>query len=147
MSVDLHARRHAEQCSHSCALSSLQDLCKITSTAVYDWQAWHPTSHLMPGPCCADAAVPSQVPQAFALAQAPICLEGDVTTGFGRGSASMGTPTANLPPEPLQEQLAGLPLGVYFGCACCGMTDTWQLRDLSLGSGLSATLQACKASV
>ena len=57
-----------------------------------------------------------QVPKAFNLPQAPVLLAGDVTTGFGRGSAAMGTPTANLPPEGLQEQLKGLPLGVYFGC-------------------------------
>jgi len=38
-----------------------------------------------------------------------------VTTGFGRGSAQLGFPTANLPPGPLAEALAGLPAGVYFG--------------------------------
>ena len=42
-------------------------------------------------------------------------LWGDVTTGFDRGSRKLGTPTANLPPEPLAQQLTGLPLGVYFG--------------------------------
>ena len=51
-----------------------------------------------------------------------------MTTGFGRGSAAMGTPTANLPPEPLQEQLAGLPLGVYFGCAFCLLSQACVAR-------------------
>lgn len=32
------------------------------------------------------------------------------------GSRQLGVPTANLPPEPLAAQLAGLPDGVYFGC-------------------------------
>lgn len=32
------------------------------------------------------------------------------------GSRQLGVPTANLPPEPLAQQLAGLPDGVYFGC-------------------------------
>uniref|UniRef100_A0A061RB93 riboflavin kinase n=1 Tax=Tetraselmis sp. GSL018 TaxID=582737 RepID=A0A061RB93_9CHLO len=48
---------------------------------------------------------------------APIYIEGNVTTGFGRGSKQMGVPTANLPPEPLEEQIGHLPVGVYFGWA------------------------------
>ena len=36
--------------------------------------------------------------------------------GFGRGSAEMGVPTANLPPGPLEETLQDLHIGVYFGC-------------------------------
>ena len=35
--------------------------------------------------------------------------------GFGRGSAQMGVPTANIEPGPLKGRLEGLPLGVYFG--------------------------------
>lgn len=58
-----------------------------------------------------------QVPEGYAHPLAPICLEGDVTTGFGRGSKQLGVPTANLPPEPLAAALAALPTGVYFGWA------------------------------
>jgi riboflavin kinase len=57
----------------------------------------------------------AQVPPAFHLQSGPLRLAGDVTTGFGRGSAQLGFPTANLPPEPLAGALAGLPSGVYFG--------------------------------
>ena len=56
-----------------------------------------------------------QVPEGYAHARAPIHLAGAVTTGFGRGSRQLGVPTANLPPGELQEQLEGLPAGVYFG--------------------------------
>ena len=57
-----------------------------------------------------------QVPPAYLLS-APITLEGRVVEGFGRGSAQMGVPTANIEPGPLKDKLEGLPLGVYFGCA------------------------------
>ena len=60
---------------------------------------------------------PVQVPHGYAHPAAPIHLAGAVTSGFGRGSKQLGVPTANLPPEPLAEQLAGLADGVYFGCA------------------------------
>lgn len=56
-----------------------------------------------------------QVPPGYKLKRAPVKLWGDVARGFGRGSRKLGTPTANLPPEPLEEEIAGLPLGVYFG--------------------------------
>ena len=56
-----------------------------------------------------------QVPPGFHLQSGPLRLAGDVTSGFGRGSAQLGFPTANLPPEPLAEALAGLSAGVYFG--------------------------------
>ena len=58
-----------------------------------------------------------QVPEGYAHPAAPIRLAGAVTHGFGRGSRQLGVPTANLPPEPLAAQLAGLADGVYFGCA------------------------------
>lgn len=47
----------------------------------------------------------------------PIVLQGRVVAGFGRGSRQMGIPTANLPPEELEEQLRRMPKGVYFGWA------------------------------
>ncbi len=53
------------------------------------------------------------------LLSAPITLEGRVVEGFGRGSAQMGVPTANIEPGALKDRLEGLPLGVYFGCVHC----------------------------
>eukprot|EP00898_Chlorokybus_atmophyticus_P003218 jgi/Chlat1/3898/Chrsp26S08863 len=54
---------------------------------------------------------------ALYLDKAPVYLRGPVVSGFGRGSKQMGIPTANLPPEQLQEELEGIQLGVYFGWA------------------------------
>ena len=63
-----------------------------------------------------DAVQPvAQVPPGYHLQSGPRRLAGEVTAGFGRGSAQLGFPTANLPPGPLAEALAGLPSGVYFG--------------------------------
>jgi riboflavin kinase len=60
---------------------------------------------------------PKKVPSAYAL-PFPLLLEGAVTTGFGRGSRQLGTPTANLPPEDLAPALGPAPhTGVYFGWA------------------------------
>lgn len=57
-----------------------------------------------------------QVTPAYTLqGRPPLLLEGLVVKGFGRGSAKMGVPTANIDPEPLAHILAELPLGVYFG--------------------------------
>lgn len=41
----------------------------------------------------------------------------DIVFGFGRGSAELGIPTANIPPEQLPRETQGLELGVYFGYA------------------------------
>ena len=57
-----------------------------------------------------------QVPPGYLLQGGLRRLEGDVEAGFGRGSAEMGVPTANLPPGPLEDTLQDLPIGVYFGC-------------------------------
>ncbi len=59
--------------------------------------------------------MPVQVPEGYVFSRTPLRLHGKVTTGFQRGSKQMGFPTANLPPEPLTEELEGLPKGVYFG--------------------------------
>ena len=56
-----------------------------------------------------------QVPENYRLQRDPVKLHGDVTSGFGRGSRQLGFATANLPPKPLQQELEGLPKGVYFG--------------------------------
>ena len=60
-----------------------------------------------------------QVPENYELQKGvtgdPVLLNGQVTSGFGRGSRQLGFPTANLPPKPLEQMLAQLPKGVYFG--------------------------------
>lgn len=57
-----------------------------------------------------------QVPAGYSFMRAPIEVEEEVVTGFGRGSKQMGTPTANLRPDALfAGPLQDLPLGVYFG--------------------------------
>lgn len=63
-----------------------------------------------------DQAQPGlQVPENYRLQRNPVKLHGDVTSGFGRGSRQLGFATANLPPTPLEQELEGLPKGVYFG--------------------------------
>ncbi|MEW5316646.1 MAG: hypothetical protein WDW38_008003 [Sanguina aurantia] len=52
-----------------------------------------------------------QVPPKYAFPAAPLHLEGSVVIGFGRGSRQLGTPTANIDPLPLKQQLSGLPKG------------------------------------
>ncbi|CAI4056947.1 hypothetical protein SUVZ_02G3540 [Saccharomyces uvarum] len=41
----------------------------------------------------------------------------DIVSGFGRGSAELGIPTANVPIEQLPKRINDLDLGVYFGFA------------------------------
>lgn len=56
------------------------------------------------------------MPEGCTFSRAPIFVEEEVVTGFGRGSKQMGVPTANLQPEELfAGPLDGLPLGVYIG--------------------------------
>jgi len=49
----------------------------------------------------------------------PVRMRGEVVRGFGRGSKSLGIPTANLASEApgVAPALEGLPAGVYFGWA------------------------------
>lgn len=69
-----------------------------------------------------------QVPPHYEISSGAhrIQLESKVVRGQGRGSTKMGTPTANLDPEPLKSSIEHLPLGVYFGWA--------QLRPCSAGT-------------
>jgi hypothetical protein len=57
-----------------------------------------------------------QIPPGFVL-PTPVALAGTVVAGFGRGSRDLAVPTANIDPAPLQDKLATLPRGVYFGWA------------------------------
>ncbi|GFR51297.1 hypothetical protein Agub_g13659 [Astrephomene gubernaculifera] len=69
-----------------------------------------------------------QVPYNYRL-RSPIHLSGPVVRGFGRGSRQMGTPTANIDPEPLTETLAGMAPGVYFGWARLAAPPGWPPAD------------------
>ncbi|SCU86995.1 LAME_0D08372g1_1 [Lachancea meyersii CBS 8951] len=60
-----------------------------------------------------DVPIPSSPTAPFPLTT-PFC---DVVAGFGRGSAQLGIPTANVPAEQLPEDFDSLALGVYFGFA------------------------------
>lgn len=42
-------------------------------------------------------------------------MEASVVKGFGRGSKDLGFPTANLNPAEVENEIQGLPAGVYFG--------------------------------
>lgn len=57
------------------------------------------------------------MPPGYRFADTPLQLQSTVVKGFGRGSRQLGVPTANMDPEPLQQQLQQLPQGVYFGWA------------------------------
>lgn len=71
----------------------------------------------------------SQVPEGFGFQGAPVVVEEEVVTGFGRGSRQMGVPTANLKPQSLfAGPLNHLPLGVYFGSE---VHSAWVLVGLS----------------
>ena len=67
-----------------------------------------------------------QIPPLYALPHGPLRLQAPVVRGFGRGSASMGIPTANMEPEKCMAQAAEqaptgtsdtLRRGVYYGWA------------------------------
>ncbi|CCF58427.1 hypothetical protein KAFR_0E02750 [Kazachstania africana CBS 2517] len=47
----------------------------------------------------------------------------DIICGFGRGSAELGIPTANVPIEQLPAEINDLDLGVYFGFAKINKVD------------------------
>ena len=50
-----------------------------------------------------------QVPEGYRFPSAPLVMDSQVVTGFGRGSRQLGVPTANMDPAPLAQQLQGLP--------------------------------------
>lgn len=71
----------------------------------------------------------AQVPVGYRFSGAPLQLESQVVTGFGRGSRQLGVPTANMDPGPLQQQLEQLPRGVYFGWAQLDPPGGWPAAD------------------
>jgi riboflavin kinase len=65
---------------------------------------------------CGSVTHTYEVPPLFKLRD-EIVLNAPVVEGFGRGSRLMGVPTANLDPAVLEDELAGMRRGVYFGYA------------------------------
>ncbi|QLG73994.1 hypothetical protein HG535_0F05060 [Zygotorulaspora mrakii] len=59
----------------------------------------------------------------------------DITCGFGRGSAELGIPTANVPIEELSVEFNNLSLGIYFGFAKVQAID----KQLSVDSRSDGT--------
>ena len=91
------------------------------------------------------AAVAASYPDLRALA-APVRMRGEVVRGFGRGSKTLGIPTANLAAEApgVAAALEGLPTGVYFGFASVGAgadasASTGAGADAGAGANMSAS--------
>jgi riboflavin kinase len=47
----------------------------------------------------------------------PICIQGEVVKGFGRGSKELGIPTANLSENAIPQLLEHAQSGIYYGLA------------------------------
>mmetsp|Transcript_30941 Transcript_30941/g.79450 ORF Transcript_30941/g.79450 Transcript_30941/m.79450 type:complete len:384 (+) Transcript_30941:264-1415(+) len=60
-------------------------------------------------------------------------IKGAVVRGFGRGSATLGIPTANLPPESLMAELSGAVSGIYCGFASLGDSPEVYKMVMSIG--------------
>uniref|UniRef100_A0A061QWQ1 riboflavin kinase n=1 Tax=Tetraselmis sp. GSL018 TaxID=582737 RepID=A0A061QWQ1_9CHLO len=60
-------------------------------------------------------------------------IKGPVVRGFGRGSATLGIPTANLPPESLMNELSGAVSGIYCGFASVGSSAEVHKMVMSIG--------------
>ena len=88
------------------------------------------------------AAVAAGYPELRAL-PSPVRMRGEVVRGFGRGSKTLGIPTANLAAEApgVAAALEGLPTGVYFGWASVGDGTT----AASAGGAAASPLEAAAA--
>ena len=75
---------------------------------------------------------PAPYAQLHALAPA-LRLRGPVVRGFGRGSKSLGIPTANLDAEALAGALGDAPAGIYFGWASVGGAPAVHKMVMSVG--------------
>lgn len=62
----------------------------------------------------------------------PLFVRGEVVKGFGRGSKSLGIPTANYPEDVINALPDSLDTGVYYGWASVGGNDVHQMV-LSVG--------------
>lgn len=67
--------------------------------------------------CSSSSVAHLRVPKHYAFSRGPVYMEGEIVQGYGRGSKELGVPTANLAVPDVEEQIEGLPLGVYFGWA------------------------------
>ncbi|KAI8110147.1 hypothetical protein M9435_001826 [Picochlorum sp. BPE23] len=67
--------------------------------------------------CSSGSVAHLRVPKNYAFARGPVYMKGEIVQGYGRGSKELGVPTANLAIPDVEDQIAGLPLGVYFGWA------------------------------
>ncbi len=74
-----------------------------------------------------------QIPPLYALPNGPVQLCAPVVRGFGRGSAQMGVPTANLDVDVLTQQLTHLPRGVYYAWALLEGDDAPRKAVLNVG--------------
>lgn len=72
-----------------------------------------------------ETIVPEEVTSPY-----PIYLESKIISGFGRGSAELGIPTANIP---INDKLSDLETGIYYGwCRVepdCNQDDTKNVRN------------------
>uniref|UniRef100_A0A7S4C8M5 riboflavin kinase n=1 Tax=Eutreptiella gymnastica TaxID=73025 RepID=A0A7S4C8M5_9EUGL len=63
----------------------------------------------------------------------PLRIAGEVVRGFGRGSKSLGIPTANLPSEKLPDILCQAANGIYVGWASVGASPKVYKMVMSIG--------------
>ena len=70
---------------------------------------------------------------AAAALPAPLLLRGPVVKGFGRGSKSLGIPTANLDAAALGAPAAAAAPGVYYGWASVGRDAAVHQMVMSIG--------------
>ncbi|KAK6850689.1 hypothetical protein PG987_000323 [Apiospora arundinis] len=70
----------------------------------------------------------------------PLQMEGEVISGFGRGSKELGIPTANLPVDEAQVSwIANITSGVYFGYAALKLPTDHPDRPSSSSSSDSSS--------
>ncbi|KAL6760948.1 Flavokinase-domain-containing protein [Haematococcus lacustris] len=86
---------------------------------------WHPEAYGLPGFTDLVAGVTPL--------EQPICIQGKVIKGFGRGSKELGIPTANVDPSALLDVLSGAVTGIYCGWASINAEPKVYPMCMSLG--------------
>uniref|UniRef100_A0A7S2SXM0 riboflavin kinase n=1 Tax=Chloropicon primus TaxID=1764295 RepID=A0A7S2SXM0_9CHLO len=71
-----------------------------------------------------------RLPQSYLFKESPLRLKSKVVHGFQRGSKQLGFPTANLEVSAIEDQIAGLKKGVYFGWAKVNYKDKGRAGSL-----------------
>mmetsp|Transcript_19188 Transcript_19188/g.32957 ORF Transcript_19188/g.32957 Transcript_19188/m.32957 type:complete len:190 (-) Transcript_19188:99-668(-) len=79
------------------------------------------------------ASSPSPIARETKLLDHILRLQGQVVSGFQRGSKLLGIPTANLPYESFKEAVEDARAGVYFGWARVGNREEVYKAVLSIG--------------